>query len=42
MGLPRAKELVFTCRKVLFSEALAIGLAEHGVEQGQALKKVRG
>ncbi|GAX78781.1 hypothetical protein CEUSTIGMA_g6218.t1 [Chlamydomonas eustigma] len=34
IGLSRAKELIFTCRRVGAAEALELGLADHGVGDG--------
>lgn len=39
IGVSKAKELIFTCRKVAGLEAVDIGMAEHGVSEGLAFDK---
>jgi enoyl-CoA hydratase/carnithine racemase len=39
VGVARAKELIFTGRRVGASEALVMGLAEHGVQTGSPMEK---
>ncbi|KAI8477088.1 MAG: ClpP/crotonase-like domain-containing protein [Monoraphidium minutum] len=39
VGLPAAKELVFTARRVGGAEAAAMGLVDHCVEEGRAMER---
>mmetsp|Transcript_31075 Transcript_31075/g.68998 ORF Transcript_31075/g.68998 Transcript_31075/m.68998 type:complete len:326 (-) Transcript_31075:284-1261(-) len=39
VGMAKAKELIFTARRVKPDEALRVGLADHAVEEGQAYNK---
>lgn len=41
IGASRAKELIFTARRLTAEDALAFGIANHVVEIGQALPKAR-